>query len=558
MASDQFINANEIDTDEKYKETNLVARPKIKTIYEHLDLYSKEQVDAVLEGLSEKDKNIIRARYGNDLDNPVAQKMTMEDSARFYSFLLPKIKKILANPVEQENLETIYDRFEAYSKEQLDAVLEMLSDKDRDVIKAIYGDNLDNPVSKNMNMKDRSRFYGYLVPKIETLLTNPIEQENLKTIYENFDSYSRKQVDAMLDKLSKRDKELIKAIYGDDLDNQVFRKLTIEEHSEFYNFLVPKMEKLLANPTGQRKAKMFYEFFDSYSREQVDAVLEKLPEKDRKIIRARYGSDLDNPVFKKMTKEETVEFYSKLVPKMRRLLSNPTGERKTKKIKTIYELLGSYSKEQIDTMLGNLSEEEKALVVARYGNDLDNPLSTKLVKEESIKFYNYLVPRMRKLLSKSNEKIESKTMPSEEIEILSNNQEFNIPVLTEEIPEDDLSSVNTKIMTRDDCIKTLQLIPGILKTMDICSSREIGLVSLVMSLKLGCIEGKCFSNSDISEILGIESREVIDITKKALLACKREISQFVDSTIEILDEEPDKKDNKVFYKVLPDNKNPKA
>ena len=149
-------------------------------------------------------------------------------------------------------------------------------------------------------------------------------------------------------------------------------------------------------------------------------------------------------------------------------------------------------------------------------------------------------------------------MSSEKVEVLSSNSEFNIPVLTEEIPEDDLSSVNTKIMTRDDCIKTLQLIPGILKTMDICSFREIGLVSLVMSLKLGCIEGKCFSNSDISEILGIESQEVIDITKKALLACKREISQFVDSTIEILDEEPDKKDNKVFYKVLPDNKNPKA
>ena len=326
MVSDEFINVNEEESDEEYKETNLVARPKIKTIYEHLDLYSKEQVDAVLEELSEKDKNIIRARYGNDLDNPVAQKMTMEDSARFYSLLLPKMKKLLANPVEQENLETIYDCFEAYSKEQLDTVLKMLSDKDRDVIKAIYGDNLDNPVSKNMNMKDRSRFYGYLVPKIETLLINPIEQEDLKTIYENFDSYSREQVDAMLDKLSKRDKKLIKAIYGDDLDAPVFRKLTIEEHSEFYNFLVPKMEKLLANPTGQRKVKKFYEFFDSYSREQVDAVLERLPEKDREIIKTRYGSDLDNPVFKKMTMEDSARFYSLLLPKMKRLLANPTEQ----------------------------------------------------------------------------------------------------------------------------------------------------------------------------------------------------------------------------------------
>ena len=408
MVSDEFINANETDTDEEYKETNLVTRLKIKTIYEHLNLYSKEQVDAVLEVLSEKDRNIIRARYGNDLNNPVAQKMTGEDSVRFYSFLLPKMKRLLSN----------------------------------------------------FNVEEKTK--------------------KIKTIYELLESYSKEQINTMLGNLSEEEKALIVARYGNDLDNPVFGMMTTEDRRRFYYYLVPRMKKLLTD--CNRKSKL----------------------------------------------------------------------------KTIYELLDSYSREQVDTMLENLSDEDKSLIVARYGNDLDNPLSTKLTKEESIEFYNVLVPRMRKLLAKSNRKIESKTMSSEEVEILSNNQEFNIPVLTEEIPEDDLSSVNTKIMTRDDCIKTLQLIPGILKTMDICSSREIGLVSLVMSLKLGCIEGKCFSNSDISEILGIESQEVIYITKRALLACKREISQFVDSTIEVLDEGPDRDDNKVFYKSLVDDKNPKA
>lgn len=524
MASDQFINANEIDTDEKYKETNLVARPKIKTIYEHLDLYSKEQVDAVLEGLSEKDKNIIRARYGNDLDNPVAQKMTMEDSTRFYSLLLPKMKKILANPVEQENLETIYDRFEAYSKEQLDAVLEMLSDKDRDVIKAIYGDNLDNPVSKNMNMKDRSRFNGYLVPKIETLLINPIEQENLKTIYENFDSYSREQVDAMLDKLSKRDKELIKAIYGDDLDNQVFRKLTIEEHSEFYNFLVPKMEKLLANPTGQKKTKMFYEFFDSYSKEQVDAVLERLPEKDWEIIRARYGSDLDNPVFKKMTMEDSTRFYSYLLPRVRKLLSNHTEEIKVRKIKTIYGLLGPYSREQVNAMLENLSEEDKALVAARYGNDLDNPVPRKLTSKEYNRFYCKLVPKMRRILKKGSF--------------------LNCQKLLNES-----STINSvDVLTDDDYTRMLELLE-LPEFSEMSSSKE----AMVTVLKLGYIDGKCFSNSVVSKVLGIESQEVVDITKKVLLDYKERIMYDSGKS-----STQSKSFNKVFYKSLVDDKNPKA
>ncbi len=718
MVSDEFINANETDTDEEYKETNLVTRLKIKTIYEHLNLYSKEQVDAVLEVLSEKDRNIIRARYGNDLNNPVAQKMTGEDSVRFYSFLLPKMKRLLSNfnveektkkiktiyellesyskeqintmlgnlseeekalivarygndldnPVfgmmttedrrrfyyylvprmkklltdcnRKSKLKTIYELLDSYSREQVDTMLENLSEKDKALIVARYGDDLNNPISGKMVTEDRHRFYAYLVPKMKKMLADPSSDRKpkLKTIYELLDSYSKEQVDAMLENLPEEDKVLIVARYGNDLDDPVFQEMTTEDSKKFYNCLLPKMRRLLYNPTGVKKTKRvktiyelldsyskeqvdavlenlsekdkalivarygddlnnpisgkmvtkdrhrfyaylvpkmkkmltdpssdrkpklktIYELLDSYSREQVDTMLENLPEEDKVLIVARYGNDLDDPIFQEMTMEDSKKFYNCLLPKMRRLLYNPTGVKKTKRVKTIYELLDSYSKEQVDAVLENLSEKDKALIVARYGNDLDNPLSTKLTKEESIEFYNVLVPRMRKLLAKSNRKIESKTMSSEEVEILSNNQEFNIPVLTEEIPEDDLSSVNTKIMTRDDCIKTLQLIPGILKTMDICSSREIGLVSLVMSLKLGCIERKCFSNSDISEILGIESQEVIDITKRALLACKREISQFVDSTIEVLDEESDKKDNKVFYKVLPDNKNPKA
>ena len=42
-----------------------------------------------------------------------------------------------------------------------------------------------------------------------------------------------------------------------------------------------------------------------------------------------------------------------------------------RKIKTIYDHFEDYSKEQIDTVLENLSEEEKELIVARYGENLN-------------------------------------------------------------------------------------------------------------------------------------------------------------------------------------------
>lgn len=98
--------------------------------------------------------------------------------------------------------------------------------------------------------------------------------------------------------------------------------------------------------------------------------------------------------------EDSARFYSYLLPRVRKLLSNHTEEIKVRKIKTIYGLLGPYSREQVNAMLENLSEEDKTLVAARYGNDLDNPVPRKLTSKEYNRFYCILVPKMRRILKK--------------------------------------------------------------------------------------------------------------------------------------------------------------
>lgn len=70
--------------------------PKAKTIYDIFKDYSKEQVDAVLKTLNEKEKKLIFIRYGSDLENPQLSKLTTKESNRFYGYLLPKIRKLLA------------------------------------------------------------------------------------------------------------------------------------------------------------------------------------------------------------------------------------------------------------------------------------------------------------------------------------------------------------------------------------------------------------------------------------------------------------------------------
>jgi len=84
-----------------------------------------------------------------------------------------------------------------------------------------------------------------------------------------------------------------------------------------------------------KELQTIYEYFNQYNREQVDEMLKKLTEEEKLLIKLRYGEDLEHPkTNEKYDKENNKKFYGSLVPKMRRLLSNPNNERKlrTKKV----------------------------------------------------------------------------------------------------------------------------------------------------------------------------------------------------------------------------------
>lgn len=74
-----------------------------------------------------------------------------------------------------------------------------------------------------------------------------------------------------------------------------------------------------------------YQLFGGYSKEQIDVMLTKLTEEERKLITLRYGDDLEKPKATKLSKEESRKYYGVLVPKMKRLLSNPDKVRKTRR-----------------------------------------------------------------------------------------------------------------------------------------------------------------------------------------------------------------------------------
>ena len=94
-------------------------------------------------------------------------------------------------------------------------------------------------------------------------------------------------------------------------------------------------------------------------------------------------------------------------------------------LKTIYELLCDFSEIEINTMIQNLSEEERELLQLRYGNDLHNPItSDSWTRELQNKFYKSLIPKMKRILytekvkSLNKMKAQASTMPQDVLELL--------------------------------------------------------------------------------------------------------------------------------------------
>lgn len=212
-------------------------------------------------------------------------------------------------------------------------------------------------------------------------------------------------------------------------------------------------------------------------------------------------------------------------------------KQKMPKLHTIYEYLNNYTKEQIDAVLEKLTDDERMLITLRYGEDLNNPMVGKFSYEQRNRFYGYLVPKIRKMLSNSNEDIKLMVKRTEE--------ESNSLVEENLLAKDKLvnysdnnETKNIESITKVEYEKILGLLrtPAFNEMISKLSVKE----SVIISLKFGYVDGKYFSTEAIAQFLGIDNQEVIDTTKKILLLYKENITEFIDNAIESVTEKSNK------------------
>lgn len=417
------------------------------------------------------------------------------------------------------SVKTFYELLSDFSKEDIDSVINRLSEENKSVIMQRYNNGLDRPPVKYLDKVINKRFYAILTNiKGRLIYMTSDKKTRFKCLYDNFSEYSKEQVDQAILVLGDEEKQLILTRYNGDFNKRPTGKLTTQQSNHFYCVTIPKIKRILIrqegkveqanvtprkNPQKQYSRKTFYELLSPYPKEWVDEAFESLTEEEKQIILDSYGGNLNFEPVKTTSTATCKKIHKSIIPKIKHAIAVKHSEKG--KCKTIYEYFCKYSREQIDKAIASLSDEENKIVLLRYAGDLNNPPIGKLTEAQREKFYGYIVHKIRNRLSAQDVATQ-------------NAQQLPKPVKpsTEEVEE----------LTKEDYQKVLELI----KNKDFAhiihgfESKEIMMIILL----LGYINSKSYSISTIAKFLEISESEAVSAGKSALEKFKQRINQIME------------------------------
>ena len=134
-----------------------------------------------------------------------------------------------------------------------------------------------------------------------------------------------------------------------------------------------------------------YELLIEYRKEEIDYVIQMLTYEEKKIIKLRYGLDLNNPDGSNWKREYNCKFYRSILSKLRNNLEILTKD------KTIYDRFIEYPKEEVNQALKFLTIKENEVLLSRYGINLNKPDNSnwKLKYRDN---FHMLILKLNKLL----------------------------------------------------------------------------------------------------------------------------------------------------------------
>ncbi len=214
------------------------------------------------------------------------------------------------------------------------------------------------------------------------------------------------------------------------------------------------------------------------------------------------------------------------------------------KYQTLYQHFPGYTEKHVNEVLKTLTNEERNLLKLKYGEDLKTLTGNQLSREQSAKISGSILLKIkRRLINPYNSKKSSKGSVKKDktskvkkgakvISLSETKQRKPEKIEKKTIESSDQVPKETsaiKRVAKKDLIKILELLktPTFKQMMSNLTVKE----AVIISLRLGYIDGKYFSVESISQFLGIEPEEVNEITQKVLVLYRDTINEFIDQAI---------------------------
>ena len=358
----------------------------------------------------------------------------------------PSASRNSVNQIPPKPIDGILTIFfnEGYQKDEILTILSYLGQEDRKIIELTNGSDLDNPKpSEKITKKVYDDYKWITIPRIRTMLTSVygLPGTNKDTQKENKSLIViQKTSPQQIEEKSEKEKE------KDDMSTEIITK-------------------------GKQKKSIIQKFTEKgYTKEQIQTIIQELPDKHKEGIKIIDGDDLENPVKNsKATKQDSQLYYGTILPTIERRLKS------------------------------------------KYGSKEETPRQPRKTK-----------PNLPITEEITEEPILNKGTPSEEIKT---EHEEN-PITPKPIENETLSN---ETITKEEYIKILEIIktPTFKELMTELNPKS----AIIIALRLGYIDGKYFSSESIAKFLEIEEKEVRETTAEILNLYKSRLNSFIDQAV---------------------------
>lgn len=332
------------------------------TFYERIKSFVKDEIEMwdIFKSLPVSDQALLKEVFGSNLDAFNEPKFVKNQST---------IENIINNNFRfkqnQIKPKSFSERVKTCVKDEAEMweIFATLSDSLKQVLIVSFGPNLDE-ANEDEILKNRAA--------INNIITNKFKErsiaKNKKTFRERVKPYVKDDDElwGIFNNLSDRYKQILTASYGPNLDE--IHEKEISNHSQVINHIIYNNFK---EKIACKNKKTFYERVKPYVKDEAEMweIFADLPDNYKQVLIAAFGPNLDEVYNDEITRNSKI--ISNIIYSKFKFKSKP--KQKSKEIKTFYERVKPYVKDETEMMMifATLYDNYKQVLIASFGPDLD-------------------------------------------------------------------------------------------------------------------------------------------------------------------------------------------